>query len=147
PFGAGGAALVHNGSVYFQYRGKPGLWQLLEGQAQPQLLVENLEENMRLLAADEGGVYFVAGGQCRESAISRLDLTTGEHHPFMTRDRQRLKSLSFHPQAGVVQQVCELPDANILMLEQGRDCRGGGRLICAQQPLEGPWVISHSSDR
>lgn len=116
-FGAVGAALVHNGSVYFQYRGKPGLWQLLEGQAQPQLLVENLEENMRLLAADEGGVYFVAGGQCRESAISRLDLTTGEHQPFMARDRQRLNSLSFHPLAGVVQQVCELPDANILMLE------------------------------
>src|SRR5690606_23282435 len=51
-FGAVGAALAHNGSVYFQYRGKPGLWQLPEGQAQPQLLVENLEENMRLLAAD-----------------------------------------------------------------------------------------------
>lgn len=116
-FGALGAALVHRGTVYFQYRGKPGLWRLDEGQTQPQLVIKNLVENVRLLAADEESVYLVTGGYCRESNILRLDLATGEVQTFLARSTQMLNSFSFHPLAGVVQQQCELPDANILMLE------------------------------
>ncbi len=116
-FGALGGALGHKGDIYFQYRSKPGLWVLRQHENNADVVAATLDANVELLAADDEGIYYVMGGPCRESDIYRLALADGSTAVQLARRSRLVLTHDFHPGGGLLQQVCALPEANILMLE------------------------------
>jgi DNA-binding winged helix-turn-helix (wHTH) protein len=124
-FGAVASALAHDKGMYFQYRGQHGLWTLSdEG---PQQVSANLPNNSQLLRVVSGGVYFVVGGPCRESAVQYLDLSTDTITIAAERIDNKVISHDFHPHQGTLQLRCELPESNILeWAADGREFRKSG---------------------
>jgi Tol biopolymer transport system component len=116
-FGAVGTVAAIGGKFYFQYRAKSGLWAMDFKDTKPQALAKNLAANSRLLKVDDEGVYFVAGGYCRESAIQYLQLADGNIKDFWTRKQSAVITRDFHPQAGLLQTPCRLPASHILMAQ------------------------------
>lgn len=114
-FGALASVLARQDKIYFQYQGKPGLWVISSEQGQPQLVQDSLQANVELLAADDTSIYFVRGGDCHETDITRLVFATGEHLVQTSRNRSQVKTLGFHPAVGSLESDCQQPDANILL--------------------------------
>lgn len=114
-FGAVASALEHAGDLYFQYRGKSGLWVLRRSGSRVERVTDTLDENSQLLAVDAGGIYFITGGQCRESDVYYLDFNTGQKSVFFARDKKIISTHSFHPQVGLLQRDCALTESNIFM--------------------------------
>lgn len=119
-FGALGSALPYDGRIYFQYRGRRGLWVLqqnLHGEFEVQAVNKQLAGNSLLLGADSESIYFITGGKCRESDVYRLDLTHNTQSVFLPRSHNIVATHSFHLQAGILQSDCLLPESSIMLLE------------------------------
>lgn len=115
-FGSVGTARELKGALYFQYTGQRGLWLLAETQQNPRQISANLPSNSQLLRLTENAVYFVAGGPCRESAVQRLDLTSDNVSTVLPREQAKVVSYDFHPERGVLQMACRLPESDIVEL-------------------------------
>ena len=113
-FGSVGTAVEFNGRIYFQYTGQRGLWQLDATQQNPVRISANLPSNSHLLRITTDAAFFVAGGACRESALQKLDLQTGEVMMVLAREQTLIASHDFHPARGVLQSSCLLPESNIV---------------------------------
>lgn len=113
-FGSVGTAVEFNGRIYFQYTGQRGLWQLDAAQQNPTQISANLPSNSHLLRITADAAFFVAGGACRESALQKLNLQSGDVTIVLAREQTLIASHDFHPAQGVLQSSCLLPESNIV---------------------------------
>jgi DNA-binding winged helix-turn-helix (wHTH) protein/WD40 repeat protein len=116
-FGAVGSAIEYADDIYFQYRGKSGLWVLRGSNFHVERVIDTLDENSQLLAVDSDGIYFITGGQCRESDIYFLDFNGGKKSVFLARNKKIMSTHSFHPKSGLLQQDCALTESNIFIFQ------------------------------
>ncbi len=116
-FGAVAGSVVANGKIYFQYRGKSGLWSLGLTEKEPQLVAQQLPTNSKLLRADNKGIYFVTGGYCRESAIQYLEFASQQISVAWPRQNSSWVTYDFHPQLGLLQTACQLNSSYIMQAE------------------------------
>lgn len=119
-FGALGSVLQQGGSIYFQYRGKRGLWALQPGTTPGSFSTERVnaqvDENSLLLGIDDQSIYFISGGRCRESDVYRFDLAQSKKTVFLARPHKIVSSHGFHPREGILQSDCLLPESSIMLL-------------------------------
>lgn len=116
-FGALAGSTVANGKIYFQYRGKSGLWSLGLAEKEPQLVSQQLPTNSKLLGADDKGIYFVTGGYCRESAVQYLEFASQQIRVALPRQDSSWVTHDFHPQLGLLQTACRLNPSYIMRAE------------------------------
>ena len=113
-FGSIGSALASEGTLYFQYQSKSGLWQLDMLTDRMEQVTANLAQNVRLLAARNREIYFVRGSPCRESPIYALHLDTGEVLVVSARSNPNVHTLDLNPDFGWLQQTCAEGETAIL---------------------------------
>ena len=116
-FGALAGSTVANGKIYFQYRGKSGLWSLGLTEKEPRLVTQQLPTNSKLLRAEDKGIYFVTGGYCRESAIQYLEFASQQISVAWPRQNSSWVTYDFHPQLGLLQTACQLNSSYIMQAE------------------------------
>ncbi|MDN4502001.1 winged helix-turn-helix domain-containing protein [Alteromonadaceae bacterium BrNp21-10] len=116
-FGSIGSALSHQNNIYFQYTGQNGLWVLHEEDETLTLISDDFDKNSKLLYLDNHGLYYITGGECRESDIFYKEFASGAKSIYLTRENSNIKTSSFHPQQGDLHTKCEIPESNILTLE------------------------------
>jgi DNA-binding winged helix-turn-helix (wHTH) protein/Tol biopolymer transport system component len=116
-FGSVGAAIEYKGDVLFQYAGENGLWVLRNKNDALEQLAPGLNENAKLLRADDYGVYFIEGGLCRESDIYYFNYATAIKSTPLVRDNKIVSTTAFHPNKGSLQTDCYLAEANIVLLK------------------------------
>jgi DNA-binding winged helix-turn-helix (wHTH) protein/Tol biopolymer transport system component len=116
-FGALAGSTVANGKIYFQYRGKSGLWSLGLTEKEPQPVSQQLPTNSKLLRADDKGIYFVTGGYCRESAVQYLEFASQQARVAFPRQDSSWVTYDFHPQLGLLQTACRLNPSYIMRAE------------------------------
>lgn len=116
-FGSIGSALSYKDDIYFQYTGQNGLW-VLNGKSDTlSLISDDFDKNSKLLNMDSHGVYYITGGECRESNIFYKAFSGASKSIYLTRENGNIKTSSFHPQQGDMHTRCEIPESNILTLE------------------------------
>jgi Tol biopolymer transport system component len=116
-FGSVGAAIEYKGDVLFQYGSENGLWVLRNNNDALEQLAPNLNENAKLLRADDQGVYFIEGGLCRESDIYYFNYVTALKSTTLVRENKIVSTTAFHPNKGSLQTDCYLAEANIVLLK------------------------------
>ncbi len=116
-FGSIGSAIEYRGDVFFQYASENGLWVLRNKNDVLEQLAPSLNENAKLLRADEQGIYFIDGGLCRESDIHYFNYASGANSTPLVRDNQRVSTTAFHPHKGSLQTDCYLAEANIVLMK------------------------------
>lgn len=116
-FGSVGSALEHRGDIYFNYAGQTGLWVLRKSSGQIEQVARQAEKYSKLLAATESHIFYVTGGECRESDVFRMALDSGQKTVYLPRSNKRISTSSFHPNEGALYSHCDLPEADILVLE------------------------------
>lgn len=116
-FGSIGSAVEHRGNIYFNYSGQGGLWVLRAHSDQVEQIARQAEKNSKLLAVSDKHIFYITGGECRESDIFQLGFESGQKSTFLPRADRRISTWSFHPSKGALYSHCELPDADILVLE------------------------------
>lgn len=120
-FGSVGPVVEHSNDVYFQYTGQGRLWiwhdgsEVLEPAARH--LSRHLERNSKILTVDDSGIYYITGGNCRESDIYYLAFEGDQKHVYLSRDKHQISTASFHPDRGAVYTHCRLPESDIMVLE------------------------------
>jgi hypothetical protein len=116
-FGSIGSAIEYRGDVFFQYASANGLWVLRNKNDVLEQLAPSLNENAKLLRADEQGIYFIDGGLCRESDIQYFNYVSGVKSTSLVRDNKIVSTTAFHPNRGSLQTDCYLAEANIVLLK------------------------------
>ncbi|HOY21827.1 MAG TPA: winged helix-turn-helix domain-containing protein [Cellvibrio sp.] len=116
-FGSVGSAIEYGGDVFFQYASENGLWVLRNKNDVLEQLAPSLNENAKLLRADEQGIYFIDGGLCRESDIQYFNYVSGVKSTSLVRDNKIVSTTAFHPNRGSLQTDCYLAEANIVLLK------------------------------
>lgn len=116
-FGSVGSAIEYKGDVIFQYASENGLWVLRNNRDALEQLAPSLNENAKLLRADEQGVYFIEGGLCRESDITYFNYATAVKSARLVRDNKIVSTTAFHPNKGSLQTDCYLAEANIVLMK------------------------------
>ncbi len=116
-FGSVGAAIEHDGDVFFQYASESGLWALRGKDDRLELITPKLDKNSKLLKVEKNGVYFLSGGMCRESDIYYFDYATEVKSTFLARDTSLVSTTAFNSGKGVLQTECYLAESNIVLLE------------------------------
>lgn len=116
-FGSVGSAVEYRGDIYFNYAGQRGLWVLRAQSDTIEQLAPQAEKNSKLLAASGEHIFYVTGGECRELDIYRLGLDDGQKSIVLPRADRAISTWSFHPKEGALYSPCELPEADILVLE------------------------------
>ena len=112
-FGSLGAIRTNKNNIYFQYKNKDGLWITSLTNPEPKLLFDEFPKNTKLLAIDDTGVYFIQGGDCRESDVKYFDFISKKVNLYQTRDKT-LATSSFHPKKGSLGWRCYLAESNVL---------------------------------
>lgn len=116
-FGSVGSAIAHDGDVFFQYVGEHGLWALRKQDDLLEQVAPKLDENAKLLKADNLGVYFIRGGVCRESDLYYFDYVKATASLFLVRTSNIVSTTSFDLTKGLLQTDCYLAEANIVLLK------------------------------
>ncbi len=116
-FGSVGSAIAYKGDVLFQYASENGLWVVGNQSDVPEQRAPNLNENAKLLRADEQGVYFIEGGLCRESDIAYFNYTNAAKSTSLIRANKIVSTTAFHPSKGSLQTDCYLAEANIVLMK------------------------------
>lgn len=116
-FGSIGSAIEYRGDVFFQYASENGLWVLRNKNDVLEQLAPSLNENAKLLRADEQGIYFIDGGLCRESDIHYFNYASGVKSTSLVRDNKIVSTTAFHPNKGSLQTDCYLAEANIVLMK------------------------------
>jgi DNA-binding winged helix-turn-helix (wHTH) protein/WD40 repeat protein len=116
-FGSVGSAIEYKGDVLFQYASESGLWVLRNQDDALAQLTPNLNENAKLLRADDQGVYFIEGGLCRESDITYFNYANAAKSARLVRDNKIVLTTAFHPNKGSLQTDCYLAEANIVLMK------------------------------
>jgi DNA-binding winged helix-turn-helix (wHTH) protein/WD40 repeat protein len=116
-FGSVGSAIEYKGDVLFQYASENGLWVLRNNSDALEQRAPNLNENAKLLRADEQGVYFIEGGLCRESDITYFNYVSAAKSTPLVRDNKIVSTTAFHPNKGSLQTDCYLAEANIVLMK------------------------------
>lgn len=116
-FGSVGSAVEYRGDIYFDYAGQNGLWVLRAQSDQVEQIARQAEKNSKLLAASEHHIFYVTGGECRESDIFQMTFDGEQKSTYLARGEREIKTTSFHPKGGALYSHCELPEADILVLE------------------------------
>lgn len=116
-FGSLAGVLAVNDVVYLQYLNEPGLWEIAALEKSPININPDLPANSKLLAINEGNLYYLGGGNCRESDVLQMNLKTREAKIALHRTSSLTNSTAFHPARGILQTGCYIPEANVVMLE------------------------------
>jgi DNA-binding winged helix-turn-helix (wHTH) protein/Tol biopolymer transport system component len=116
-FGSLGSAIEYDGDVFFQYAGEKGLWSLRRKNDALEQVSAKLGENTKLLKADDKGVYFIQGGQCRESDIYYFQFSDSVTSTRLTRATNIVSTTSFNPTKGTLQTDCYLAESNLVLLK------------------------------
>ncbi len=103
--------------MLFQYASENGLWVLRNNSDALEQRAPNLNENAKLLRADEQGVYFIEGGLCRESDITYFNYVSAAKSTPLVRDNKIVSTTAFHPNKGSLQTDCYLAEANIVLMK------------------------------
>lgn len=116
-FGSVGSAIAYKGDVLFQYASENGLLVLRNNSDALEQRASKLNENAKLLRADEQGVYFIEGGLCRESDIAYFNYATAAKSTSLVRANKIVLTTAFHPSKGSLQTDCYLAEANIVLMK------------------------------
>ncbi len=116
-FGSLAGVLAANNVVYLQYLNEPGLWEIDALETSPVNINPDFPANNKLLAVDEGNLYYLSGGNCRESDVLQINLKTREIKTALHRTSTLTNSTAFHPTRGVLQTGCYIPEANLVVVE------------------------------
>lgn len=115
-FGSVGSVAVHNGDGYFQYTGQSRLWVWREGMENLEPVTQ-MERNSKILRVDDLGIYYITGGDCRESDIYYLAFGGEQKQTYLERNEREISTASFHPDKGALYTHCRLPESDIMVLE------------------------------
>ncbi len=116
-FGSVGSAVAHRGNIYFNYSGQRGLWRLRAENQKIEQVSRQAEKNSKLLAASDSQIFYVTGGECRESDIFQLTFDDEQKSTHLARVDRGIKTTSFHPSGGALFSHCKLQESDILVLE------------------------------
>jgi hypothetical protein len=116
-FGSLGATLVSGDSIYVQYVNAPGLWEIRGINNSPMDINSNFPANTKLLAIANQTIYFLTGGSCHESSVLAMPLEGGETTTFLARKTALATTTGFHPEVGVLQTACYIPESRIVVLK------------------------------
>ena len=116
-FGSLGATLVSGDSVYAQYVNAPGLWEIQGINSTPKNINPEFPVNSKLLAIAHQTAYYLTGGNCHESPVMAMPLQGGKATPVLTRKTALTTTMSFHPEMGVLQTACYIPESRIVVLK------------------------------
>jgi dipeptidyl aminopeptidase/acylaminoacyl peptidase len=116
-FGSLASAREYQGDIYFQYLGETGLWVLQAKDDSLVQLIPRFAKNSRLLRVDDGGVYYIRGANCHESAINYYQFATHQETIALERTTPFVSTSAFDPHKGALEVECYLPESNIMLLE------------------------------
>lgn len=116
-FGSLGTTLVSDNSIYAQYVNAPGLWEIRGVNNAPKNINPGFPISSKLLAIANQTVYYLTGGNCHESAVLSMPLQGGEVVSILTRKTALTTTTSFHPDVGVLQTECYIPESRIVVLK------------------------------
>ena len=114
-FGSIGTAWALPNSVLFQYKSKPGLWELDFVAGQINLISKAMEQNVKILYAADDVVAYVSGGVCRESNVYALERSTDQITTVLERTSFIQDSKVYHPSVGLFTFSCELEHSKITL--------------------------------
>jgi DNA-binding winged helix-turn-helix (wHTH) protein len=116
-FGSLAGVLVVDNVIYLQYLNEPGLWEIAALESSPININPDLPANSKLLTVNEGTLYYLSGGTCRESDVMQINLKTREIKTALHRTSTLTNSTAYHPARGVLQTGCYIPEANVVVVE------------------------------
>lgn len=115
-YGNVAGAVADNKAIYLQYLNEAGLWKISEPNSVPQNIAPEFPINSRLLAINLKSLFFITGGTCKESDIQQLDLQSKIISTMLMRKNHQTNTLSFHPEHGLLQTRCYIPESKIVEL-------------------------------
>ena len=115
-FGGIADVLPATDGFYFQYFSQSGLWFLDKQSNEVKQVAGSMPINVHLLAVKDNTVYFVSGGQCHESDVYSLNLTTDRVEVSIERTRNGIQTLAFDSQRGALQRLCQPRDLDVMGL-------------------------------
>lgn len=115
-FGTVYGAVAIESDIYFQYFNKSGLYRLGIDEKIPQLLTESLPANSIYTMFDNKGVYYMMMEYQQQSDNYYLDFATGKTSTFLQRGEDKGAATSFHPKHGLLLQMDEEENGNIVRL-------------------------------
>lgn len=108
---------IHIGEdIYFQYFNKNGLYHLKMDEKIPKLINKTLPANSHLTMVDNKGVYYMTMDHLQQTDVFYLDLESGETSTFLTREKDGAFATSIHPKHGMLLQLDQELNGNILRL-------------------------------
>lgn len=116
-FGALGSSLRRGNDVLFQYLGERGLWLVRTDDDSLEQISHQLDGQVKLLGTDAEGVYFVKGGECRESNIFYWNLPQERRSLWLQQTKGEVSTTALNRQKGLLQMECSLPEANIVLYQ------------------------------
>ncbi len=115
-FGAVGSAIEYKGDVYFQYLSEDGLWVWRHQSDKLEQINASIDEYSKLLSVDSAGIYFISGGACNESDIYYWSYVDAQKTVFLQQKNSTVLTSAFNPYKGILQTECNLPEANIVLM-------------------------------
>lgn len=116
-FGSLAGVITQKDEVYLQYLNQPGLWKISARDNNPVNAYPNFPANVKLISVVNQQLFYVIGGTCRESNLLQLDLLSGTTTTAQTANSHLTNTTSYHPNQGLLQTRCEIPEANVVVLE------------------------------
>ena len=116
-FGSVGSARHYDKSTYFQYAGQQGLWVLPDGQAEISLVTREIAKHSELLNISNHGIYYVVDPSCTQSIVHYFAFESDSVEKVLDADQAPGLVAAFHPEAGALVTDCQLPEADIMVLE------------------------------
>lgn len=116
-FGSIGSAIEYQGDIFFNYAGQKGLWVLRTRSDKIEQISRQAEQNSKLVAVSDDHIFYVTGGECRESDIFQMSFDNEQKSTYLSRANRGIQTSSFHPDGGVLYSHCKLPESDILVLE------------------------------
>jgi hypothetical protein len=115
-FGTVYHAFAIDNDIYFQYFNKNGLYRLGTDEKIPQLVTELLPANSIYTMIDNKGAYYMTMEYRQQSDNYYLDFATGEVSMILPRGKDRGFATSFHPKHGLLLEMDEEENGNIVRL-------------------------------
>ncbi len=117
-YGNLGTAKAGAEGIFFQYAGQTGTWLLDTERYTIGQIDKVLPVHSRILAVNSEGIYYVTGGECRESDVQFLNLVTGVSEIALPRTTSKLNTVVYDPELGAIQSNCVAQVSNIFELHR-----------------------------
>lgn len=112
-FGSLASSLVADNKLYLQYLNEPGLWQLDINTKEVANQLPLLPANSKLFTLQHNQLYFLTGGNCRESAVFRANLAEKTISTFLDNAQGLTSTTDVNPHFGLLQTPCYIPESHI----------------------------------